>query len=119
MPITTGAILIEEGTALPDSMLLESEPYSTGWTSVTNLDRRGPEDGQMVPLDVKVGNRILFVKYSGNDVKLEGEEYLAPLGNQRIRKYLLKQHADLMRELEQITSDLTMRNLGRPAVQSA
>lgn len=34
------------------------------------------EDGKVTPLDVKVGDRILFGKYSGTEVKLEGEEYL-------------------------------------------
>lgn len=32
------------------------------------------EDGQVRPLDVKVGDRILFGKYSGTEVKIEGEE---------------------------------------------
>ena len=34
------------------------------------------EDGKLVPLDVQVGDRILFGKYSGSDIKLDGEEYL-------------------------------------------
>ena len=34
------------------------------------------EDGKLVPLDVKVGDRILFGKYSGSDIKLDGEEYM-------------------------------------------
>ena len=34
------------------------------------------EDGKLVPLDVQVGDRILFGKYSGNDIKLDNEEYL-------------------------------------------
>ncbi len=34
------------------------------------------EKGQRIPLDVQVGDRILFGKYSGTDIKLEGEEYL-------------------------------------------
>ncbi|MBI3694145.1 MAG: co-chaperone GroES [Acidobacteria bacterium] len=34
------------------------------------------EDGKVMPLDVQVGQRILFGKYSGNDIKLDGEEYL-------------------------------------------
>ncbi len=34
------------------------------------------EDGTIVPLDVKVGDRILFGKYSGSDIKIDGEEYL-------------------------------------------
>ena len=34
------------------------------------------EDGKVRPLDVKVGDRILFGKYSGSTVKIEGEEDL-------------------------------------------
>jgi chaperonin GroES len=34
------------------------------------------ENGTKVPLDVRVGDRILFGKYSGTDIKLEGEDVL-------------------------------------------
>ena len=34
------------------------------------------EDGKVVPLDVQVGDRILFGKYSGSDIKLDNDEYL-------------------------------------------
>ncbi len=34
------------------------------------------EKGHRVPLDVKVGDRILFGKYTGNEIKLDGQEYL-------------------------------------------
>jgi chaperonin GroES len=34
------------------------------------------EDGKLHPLDVKVGDRILFGKWSGTEVKIEGTEYL-------------------------------------------
>src|SRR5215831_10057134 len=34
------------------------------------------DDGKLTPLDVKVGDRILFGKYSGSEIKLEGEELL-------------------------------------------
>jgi chaperonin GroES len=34
------------------------------------------EKGQRVPLDVKKGDRILFGKYSGTEIKIENEEYL-------------------------------------------
>jgi chaperonin GroES len=34
------------------------------------------DDGKVIPLDVKVGDRILFGKYSGSEVKLEGEDLL-------------------------------------------
>ncbi|NOR50046.1 MAG: co-chaperone GroES [Desulfuromonadales bacterium] len=34
------------------------------------------EDGKVLPLDVKVGDKVLFGKYSGTDIKIEGNEYL-------------------------------------------
>lgn len=34
------------------------------------------ENGQTKALDVKVGDRILFSKYSGSEIKVEGEDYL-------------------------------------------
>ncbi|NLI81833.1 MAG: co-chaperone GroES [Deltaproteobacteria bacterium] len=34
------------------------------------------EDGTRIPLDVKEGDRILFGKYAGTDIKVEGEELL-------------------------------------------
>jgi chaperonin GroES len=34
------------------------------------------EDGKVMPLDVKAGDRILFGKYSGSEIKLDGEEHL-------------------------------------------
>ena len=34
------------------------------------------EDGKIRPLDVKVGDRVLFSKYSGTDIKISGEEHL-------------------------------------------
>lgn len=34
------------------------------------------ESGERVPIDVKAGDRILFGKYSGSDIKIDGEEYL-------------------------------------------
>ena len=34
------------------------------------------EKGERIPLDVKAGDRILFGKYSGNDIKIDDEEYM-------------------------------------------
>ncbi|MBI4211777.1 MAG: co-chaperone GroES [Deltaproteobacteria bacterium] len=33
------------------------------------------DDGKVHPLDVKIGDRVLFSKYAGSEVKIEGEEY--------------------------------------------
>jgi chaperonin GroES len=42
------------------------------------LSARGGRDesGKLVPIDVKPGNRVLFGKWSGTEVKLDGEELL-------------------------------------------
>ena len=37
---------------------------------------KAKDDGKRVPLDVKAGDRILFGKYAGQEIKLDGEEYL-------------------------------------------
>src|SRR5947208_9441854 len=34
------------------------------------------DDGKMVALDIKAGDRILFGKYSGNEIQLDGTEYI-------------------------------------------
>ena len=37
---------------------------------------KSKDDGKRIPLDVKAGDLILFGKYSGQEIKLDGEEYL-------------------------------------------
>ncbi len=34
------------------------------------------EDGQRIPLDVKVGDKVIYSKYGGNEYKYKGEEYV-------------------------------------------
>lgn len=34
------------------------------------------DNGQRIALDVKVGDKVLFAKYAGTEVKLDGEEYM-------------------------------------------
>ncbi|HEV8716694.1 MAG TPA: co-chaperone GroES [Candidatus Binatia bacterium] len=34
------------------------------------------EDGKVTPLDVKAGDRVLFGKYAGTEIKIDGEEHL-------------------------------------------
>jgi hypothetical protein len=36
--LKTGTILIEKGALMPESVLLQSRPYSSGWTALSNLD---------------------------------------------------------------------------------
>jgi chaperonin GroES len=37
---------------------------------------RVTEDGKVLPLEVKTGDKVLFSKYAGTEIKLSGEEYL-------------------------------------------
>jgi len=34
------------------------------------------EDGQRIPMDVKAGDKVIYSKYGGTEVKVDGEEYL-------------------------------------------
>ena len=60
------------GIIIPDTAKekpQEGKVIATGKGKVT-------EDGKVIPLDVKVGDRILFGKYSGTEIKIGGEEHL-------------------------------------------
>ena len=37
---------------------------------------RAPKTGELIPIAVKAGDRILFGKWSGSEVRIEGEDYL-------------------------------------------
>jgi len=37
---------------------------------------RVKEDGTVIPLDVKVGDKVIFSKYAGTEIKIDGKEYL-------------------------------------------
>lgn len=60
------------GIIIPDSA--KEKPAEGKVISVG--DGKIGEDGKRIPLDIKKGNRILFSKYGGTEVKIEGEEYL-------------------------------------------
>jgi|SRR5579875_856721 chaperonin GroES len=60
------------GLFIPDSA---KEKPQEGEVIAVGQGKRN-EDGKLIPLDVKAGDRILFGKYSGSDIKLDGEEYL-------------------------------------------
>src|SRR3569833_332441 len=63
---------MQGGLYIPDSA--KEKPQQGEVVAVGNGKRT--EDGKVLPLDVKAGDRILFGKYSGNDIKLDGNEYL-------------------------------------------
>ncbi len=37
---------------------------------------RVDDDGKRIPMDVKVGDRVLYAKYSGQEIKIDQEEYI-------------------------------------------
>ncbi len=39
-------------------------------------DGRVKEDGKKIPMEVKKGDRILFAKYGGSDIKIDGEDHI-------------------------------------------
>ena len=59
------------GIFIPDSA---KEKPQQGEVVAVGRGRR-LDDGQIVPLDVKTGDRVLFGKYTGSETKLEGTEY--------------------------------------------
>ncbi|HEY1372867.1 MAG TPA: co-chaperone GroES [Candidatus Binatia bacterium] len=59
------------GIIIPDSA---KEKPQEG--RVVAVGRGKQEDGKVIPLDVKAGDKILFGKYSGTEIKLNGEEHL-------------------------------------------
>ncbi len=60
------------GIIIPDTA---KEKPAEGKVVAAGNGRMG-EDGKLLPMDVKVGDRVLFSKYGGTDVKIDGEDYL-------------------------------------------
>ena len=60
------------GIIIPDTA--KEKPAEGKVTAVGN--GKVGDDGKRIPLEIKKGDRILFGKYSGTEVKIEGEEYL-------------------------------------------
>jgi chaperonin GroES len=60
------------GIIIPDSA--KEKPQEGEVLAVGN--GKSLEDGKVLPLDVKVGDKILFSKYSGTEIKVDGTEYL-------------------------------------------
>ncbi len=79
-------------TPLHDRVLvrrLEEKETAKGGSSIPDPAKEKPQEGEViavgagkiekghrVPLDVKAGDRILFGKYTGNDIKIHDQEYL-------------------------------------------
>jgi chaperonin GroES len=63
---------IRGGIIIPDSAKekpQEGEVIAVGWG-------KSNEEGKVFPLNVKAGDRVLFGKYSGNEIKLDGKDFL-------------------------------------------
>jgi len=60
------------GLFIPDSA---KEKPQEGEVVAVGKGKR-TEEWKLIPLDVKAGDRILFGKYSGNEIKLNGEEFM-------------------------------------------
>jgi len=63
---------VKGGIIIPDTA---KEKSQEGEVIAAGTGKR-LEDGTVVPLDVKTGDRILFGKYSGAEIKLEGQDYI-------------------------------------------
>jgi len=63
---------LQGGLFIPDSA---KEKPQEGEVMAVGKGKR-LKDGKLVPLDVKVGDRILFGKYTGSEIKVDGEEFL-------------------------------------------
>ena len=60
------------GIIIPDSA---KEKPIEGEVVAVGKGKRA-EDGKLIALDVKAGDRVLFGKYAGTEIKIEGEEHL-------------------------------------------
>jgi chaperonin GroES len=63
---------MQGGLYIPDSA---KEKPQQGEVVAVGKGKRG-DDGKLITPDVQVGDRILFGKYSGNEIKLDGNEFL-------------------------------------------
>ncbi len=63
---------LQNGLYIPESA--KEKPQEAEVVAVGKGKRL--EDGKVIPLDVQGGDRILFGKYSGSDIKINGNEYL-------------------------------------------
>jgi chaperonin GroES len=63
---------VRGGIIIPDSA---KEKQQEGEVMAVGAGKR-LENGTLIPIEVKVGDRVLFGKYSGSEIKLEGEELL-------------------------------------------
>jgi len=63
----------KSGIVLPDTA---REKPQEGLVEAVGNGRYNEQSGQRVPLDVKVGDRVIYAKYAGSEVKIDEEDYL-------------------------------------------
>jgi len=63
---------VKGGIIIPDTA--KEKPQEGEVVAVGNGKKT--DDGKVIALDVKVGERVLFGKYSGNEIKIDDQEYL-------------------------------------------
>ena len=63
---------VRSGIIIPDTA---KEKPQEGEVIAVGKGKIG-DDGKLIPMDVKAGDKILYGKYSGTEVKIEGQEYL-------------------------------------------
>ncbi len=63
----------KSGILLPDTV--EKEKPEQGKVIAVGRGKK-TEEGKIIPLEIKVGDKIIFTKYGPNEIKVEGKEYL-------------------------------------------
>jgi chaperonin GroES len=64
--------VLSSGIVIPDTA---KEKPNQGEVVAVGPGRRD-EDGKIIPMDVSVGDRVLYAKYTGQEIKVENEEYI-------------------------------------------
>lgn len=107
--IKTGTVLIKEGIILPESLGIESEPYSKGWRLVRDLDGRG--------LDRKTSEAGWTLFFMAGEVRATvlGSDSEASAGR-AVRKLVMKMNGFNCLEISQVGGS---RTLGLPCVTAS
>jgi chaperonin GroES len=64
--------VLASGIVIPDTAKEKPQQAQVLAVGPGRLD----DDGKRLPMDVKVGDRVLFAKYSGQEIKIDQEEYI-------------------------------------------
>ncbi|HEY4684427.1 MAG TPA: co-chaperone GroES [Dehalococcoidia bacterium] len=64
--------VLSSGIVIPDTA---KEKPNQGEVIAVGPGRRD-DDGKLVPMEISVGDRVLYAKYTGQEIKVENEEYI-------------------------------------------